>query len=57
MKRFDFIVRMRLVLAFLRELDHDDSVRVNSALYGFITSAMCCVDNALNHIDEFDEDD
>lgn len=57
MKRFDFIVRMRLVLAFLRELEHNDGVRVNSALYGFITSAMCCVDTALNHIDEFDEDD
>lgn len=57
MKRFDFIVRMRLVLAFLRELEHNDGVRFNSALYGFITSAMCCVNNALNHIDEFNEDD
>lgn len=57
MKRLDLYVRLLIAKITLRKLVYDEGVSPDSALYGFLLTAQCCVDNALNHIDEFVEHD
>lgn len=57
MKKLDLIVRLHIAHVTLKKLVYDEGLSFDSALYGLLFTAMCSVYNALNHTDEFVEND
>lgn len=53
MKRKEFVQNLNSVCRDLERLELDSGVLINTALHGYMSSALSCINSALHHTNEY----